>query len=343
MRLEHPEYLWLFAVLLVLTATYFRARFKRKKQISQIGDAALVEQLMPERSRYSNGVRFILMFLALSCIIIALANPQVGSKQETIKRKGVDIAIALDLSNSMMAEDTKPNRLERSKQFITKLIEKFQNDRVAFVIFAGNAYLQMPLTVDYSAFNLYLKNISTGIIPTQGTAIGDAIELAENAFDAGEKKHKALIIISDGENHDEAAIEAAKQAHKNGTKIFTIGVGTPKGNPIPIYDKYGQQTDFLKDKEGSIVLSKLNEKMLQEIALNGGGSYFRLTGGNEVIKNIMNDISEMETKEIEEQVYTDYEDQFQFFLFFGLVLILIEMLINTKKSKIWSKLKVLDA
>ena len=343
MRLEHPEYLWLFAVLVVLTLTYFWARSKRKKQIQQIGDARLVEQLMPERSKYSNGIRFILMFLAMSCIIIALANPQVGSKQETVKRKGVDIAIALDLSNSMMAEDTKPNRLERSKQFISKLIDKFQNDRVAFVIFAGNAYLQMPLTIDYSAFNLYLKNINTGIIPTQGTAIGDAIMLAENAFDAGEKKHKALIIISDGENHDEEAIEAAKEAHKNGTKIFTIGVGTPKGNPIPIYDKYGQQTDYLKDKDGSIVLSKLNEKMLQEIALNGGGSYYRLTGGNEVIKSIMSIISDMETKEIEEQVYTDYEDQFQFFLFFALVLILIEVFINTKKSKFWSKLKVLDA
>lgn len=343
MRLEHPEYLWLFAVLVVLTLTYFWARSKRKKQIQQIGDARLVEQLMPERSKYSNGIRFILMFLAMSCIIIALANPQVGSKQETVKRKGVDIAIALDLSNSMMAEDTKPNRLERSKQFISKLIDKFQNDRVAFVIFAGNAYLQMPLTIDYSAFNLYLKNINTGIIPTQGTAIGDAIMLAENAFDAGEKKHKALIIISDGENHDEEAIEAAKEAHKNGTKIFTIGVGTPKGNPIPIYDKYGQQTDYLKDKDGSIVLSKLNEKMLQEIALNGGGSYYRLTGGNEVIKSIMSVISDMETKEIEEQVYTDYEDQFQFFLFFALVLILIEVFINTKKSKFWSKLKVLDA
>ncbi|MEZ5009344.1 MAG: VWA domain-containing protein [Chitinophagales bacterium] len=343
MRLEHPEYLWLFAVLVVLSLTYFWARSKRKKQIQQIGDARLVEQLMPERSKYSNGIRFVLMFLAMSCIIIALANPQVGSKQETVKRKGVDIAIALDLSNSMMAEDTKPNRLERSKQFISKLIDKFQNDRVAFVIFAGNAYLQMPLTIDYSAFNLYLKNINTGIIPTQGTAIGDAIMLAENAFDAGEKKHKALIIISDGENHDEEAIEAAKEAHKNGTKIFTIGVGTPKGNPIPIYDKYGQQTDYLKDKDGSIVLSKLNEKMLQEIALNGGGSYYRLTGGNEVIKSIMSVISEMETKEIEEQVYTDYEDQFQFFLFFGLVLILIEVFINTKKSKFWTKLKVLDA
>ncbi|MEZ5022558.1 MAG: VWA domain-containing protein [Chitinophagales bacterium] len=343
MRLEHQEYLWLFAVLVVLSLTYFWARSKRKKQIQQIGDARLVEQLMPERSKYSNGIRFVLMFLAMSCIIIALANPQVGSKQETVKRKGVDIAIALDLSNSMMAEDTKPNRLERSKQFISKLIDKFQNDRVAFVIFAGNAYLQMPLTIDYSAFNLYLKNINTGIIPTQGTAIGDAIMLAENAFDAGEKKHKALIIISDGENHDEEAIEAAKEAHKNGTKIFTIGVGTPKGNPIPIYDKYGQQTDYLKDKDGSIVLSKLNEKMLQEIALNGGGSYYRLTGGNEVIKSIMSVISEMETKEIEEQVYTDYEDQFQFFLFFGLVLILIEVFINTKKSKFWTKLKVLDA
>ncbi len=342
MRLEHPEYLWLLVALVVLTLSYFWATSKRKKQIASIGDKRLVDQLMPERSRYKKGIRFFLMLFGLASLIIAVTNPQVGSKQETIKRKGVDIAIALDLSKSMLAEDTKPNRIERSKRFISKLIDKFQNDRVAFVIFAGNAYLQMPLTVDYSAFNLYLKNISTGIIPTQGTAIGDAIKLAEQAFDAGERKHKALIIISDGENHDESAIEAAKEARKNGTKIYTVGVGTPKGGPIPIYDKYGRQSDYLKDKDGSIVLSKLNEKMLQEIALNGGGNYYRLAG-NDAIKTIMKEVSEMETKEIEEQVYTDYEDQFQFFLFFGLVLILIELLINTKKSKFWSKLKILEA
>ncbi len=342
MRFEHPEYLWLLLAILVLTVIYLGARSIRKKQIASIGDEHLVKQLMPERSTTRKGIRFLLMIFALSFIIVGLANPQVGSKQETVTRKGVDIVIALDLSQSMLANDVKPYRLEKAKMFISKLLNKFQNDRIGFIVFAGNAYLQMPLTVDYSAFDLYLKNVNTEMVPTQGTAIGEAIMLAEEAFDAGERKHKALIIISDGENHDEDAVQKAKEAHKNGTDIFTIGVGTPRGGPIPVLNKYGQEIERKKDKDGSIILSKLNEKMLQEIALNGVGSYYRLGSINEEVKDIMQRISKMETKDIEEQVYTDYEDQFQFFLFFGLILVLIEMFITTKKSKFWAKLKIFE-
>jgi Ca-activated chloride channel family protein len=342
MRFEHPEYLWLLTTILLLTLVYFWARSKRKKQIAAIGDAHLVKQLMPDKSNSKNGIKFMLLLFALAFLIVGLANPQVGSKQETVTRKGVDIIIALDLSESMLANDIQPYRLEKAKMYISKLLNKFQNDRVAFIVFAGNAYLQMPLTVDYSAFDLYLKNVNTKMLPTQGTAIGEAINLAEQAFDAGENKHKALIIISDGENHDENALQLAKDAHKNGTIIFTVGVGTPKGVPIPILNEQGQEIGRKKDSDGSIVLSKLNEKMLQEIALAGGGNYYRLAGINEEIKNIMSEISTMETKEIQEQVYTDYEDQFQFFLFFAMILIVIELFISTKKSRFWSKFKMLD-
>jgi Ca-activated chloride channel family protein len=342
MRFEHPEYLWLLTTILLLTFVYFWARSKRKKQIAAIGDAHLVKQLMPDKSNSKNGIKFMLLLFALAFLIVGLANPQVGSKQETVTRKGVDIIIALDLSESMLANDIQPYRLEKAKMYISKLLNKFQNDRVAFIVFAGNAYLQMPLTVDYSAFDLYLKNVNTKMLPTQGTAIGEAINLAEQAFDAGENKHKALIIISDGENHDENALQLAKDAHKNGTIIFTVGVGTPKGAPIPILNEQGQEIGRKKDSDGSIVLSKLNEKMLQEIALVGGGNYYRLAGINEEIKNIMSEISTMETKEIQEQVYTDYEDQFQFFLFFAMILIVIELFISTKKSRFWSKFKMVD-
>lgn len=342
MRLEHPEYLWLLLGLLPLAASYIWAQVRRRRQLAAIGDAHLVRELIPDISGPKKTIKFLLLSLGLACLVVAVANPQVGTKQETVKRKGVDVVIALDLSSSMMAEDIKPNRLDRSKQFISDLLDKLQNDRVAFIIFAGHAYLQMPLTIDYSAFDLYLRSVRPDIIPTQGTAIGDAIELAEQAFDAGERKHKALIVISDGENHEEAAIDLAKEANKNGTEIYTIGVGTPKGGPIPIYNSYGTQVDFKKDKDGSIILSKLNEKMLQEIAMNGGGEYYRLSNGRETMKELVNSISEMETKEIEEQIYTDYEDQFQFFLFFGLVLILAELLMTTRKSKWWSKLKLFE-
>lgn len=343
MRLEHPEYLWLLAGLAVLTVSYIWANARRRRQLAAIGREDLVRQLIPDRSNARKTIRFILILLAISFLIVAMANPQVGTKQETVKRKGVDVVIALDLSVSMLSEDIRPNRLERSKRFISDLLDRFQNDRVAFVIFAGNAYLQMPLTVDYSAFELYLRTVNTGIIPTQGTAIGDAIDLAEQSFNAGEQKHKALIIISDGENHEKAAVEKAAAAHEKGTQIYAVGVGTPKGGPIPVYDNYGQQVDFKKDRDGSIVLSKLNEKMLQQIAMEGGGSYHRLTGGKEAVREIMQEISEMETKEIEEQIYTDYEDQFQFFLFFALVLILTETVISTRKQRFWSKLKLFDA
>ena len=342
MRLEHPEYLWLLAGIPILVMSFMWAVSRRKKQLEKIGSHQLIQQLIPKRSSSRKTLRFIIIIMAMACLIVGRANPQVGTKQETVKRKGVDIVIALDLSASMQAEDIKPNRIERSKQFIYSLLDKFQNDRVSFIIFAGNAYLQMPLTIDYSAFELYLRAVNTDIIPTQGTAIGDALQLAEEAFDAGEKKHKALILISDGENHDKAAIEMAKESNKNGTKIYTIGVGTPKGGPIPTYNKHGQQVDYKKDKEGSIVLSKLNEKMLQEIALNGGGQYYRLSRGRETVKEVMKNISEMETKEIEEQIYTDYLDLFQFFLFFGLVLIVIESLISTRRSQMWTKLKLFD-
>ena len=342
MRLENPQYLWYLSIIVVLALTYIWASRRRKREFAAMGDQMLVQQLIPLRSQARKTIRFILIMLGLAFLVVGLANPQEGSKKETVKRKGVDVVIALDLSSSMQAEDIKPNRIERSKRLISTLLDKFQNDRVAFVIFAGNAYLQMPLTIDYSAFDIYLKTVDTHIIPTQGTALGDAINLAEEAFNAGEKKHKALVLISDGENHEEEAIEMAKQAEASGTKIFTIGVGTPKGGPIPIYDRYGRQTDYKKDRDGSIVLSKLNEKMLQEIAAYGGGKYYRLTGGRETVNDLMAEISKMETKDIEEQVYTDYRDRFQFFLFFGFLLIVTESMISTRKQQWWNKLKIFD-
>ncbi len=342
MRFEHSEYLWLLVIIPILFFLFFLAKRNLSKKIDALGKKQLIEQLIPNRSNKKGIWKFILLIFGLALMIIGLANPQVGSKQEKVKRKGIDVAIALDLSKSMLSEDIRPNRLERARRFISSLIDKFESDRVAFIIFAGNAYLQMPLTIDYSAFELYLRTVGPKIIPTQGTAIGEAIELAEQAFEAGQKKHKALIIISDGENHDEGALALAKTAAQNGTKIYTIGVGTPKGGPIPIYNKYGEQTDYKKDNDGSIVLSKLNEKMLQELAVNGNGQYFRLSG-RETVTSIMKEISQMETKEIEELVYTDYEDQFQYFLFFGLLLIAAEVFISSKKSRLFNKWNLFEA
>ncbi len=339
MRIEHMEYLIGLGLVPIGLLLFVWAWRKRKQLIARLGDKSLVQQLIPEQSNKRYLLKFLLTAMALVLLVVGLANPQIGSKKEKVKRKGVDVVIALDLSKSMLAEDIKPNRLDRSKVFISSLIDKFQNDKLGLVIFAGNAYLQMPLTIDYSASEMYLRSLHTNVIPTQGTAISDAIKLAENAFEAGQKKHKVLIIVSDGENHDEEAIKMAKIAAENGTIVHTVGVGTSDGAPIPEIASNGK-VNYKKDNNGSIVLSKLNEKTLQQIAVSGNGSYFRLAAGRESVNAIMKQISEMETKEIDELVYTDYKDQFQYFLFFGLILLLIEFFISAKKRGIFSKIEL---
>jgi len=219
-------------------------------------------------------LKFLLILLAVTFIIIGIADPQIGSKLENIKREGIDLYLVLDVSTSMLAEDIKPNRLERSKLAISTLIDKLQGDRVGIIIFAGNAYKQLPLTTDYSAAKLFLSAVDTKIVPTQGTAIGEAIELATLSF--GETDHnKAIIVITDGENHEDDAIEAATMANELGINVFTIGMGLPEGAPIPLYNKYGVQTGFKKDKKNTTVVTKLNEDMLRQIAAAGGGAYAR--------------------------------------------------------------------
>jgi Ca-activated chloride channel family protein len=221
------------------------------------------------------------------------------------------------------------------------MIAEMRSDRVGFIIFAGNSYLQMPLTVDYSAFEMYLRSVNTDIIPTQGTAIGKSIDLALQAFEGEQQKHKALVIISDGEDFEGDVYEKAKEAAKTGVKIFTIGVGTPKGAPIPVYNKFGQKVDYKKDNSGSIILTKIDEQTLQQLAAHGNGQYFRLVG-RETTKALFDELSKVEKKEIEELIYTDYEEQFQYFLLLGLIFVLIEILITHKKSSFIKKLKLFE-
>lgn len=340
-KFAHIEYLWLLVLVPIFIVLYILINRNLTKKLNKLGNKQLLETLIPQRSSGKKWGKFILTILAFISLIFALANPLIGTKQEKVKRKGIDIIIALDLSKSMLAEDLSPSRLERSKKFISSMIEEMKSDRVAFIIFAGNAYLQMPLTVDYSAFEMYLRSVNTDIIPTQGTAIGKSIDLALEAFDEGKEKHKALVIISDGEDFEGDVLDKAKEAVKNGVKIFTVGVGTTKGAPIPIYNKQGQKTDYKKDKEGSIILTKIDEKTMQQLAVNGDGAYYRLVG-KETAKAIFDDLSKVEKKEIEEIVYTDYDEQFQYFLFLGLVFVLIEILISHKRGNFFKKLNLSD-
>lgn len=331
-KFENSEYLYFLLALLPMLAVFFYFIFWRKRAIAKIGQAQLVLRLMPEKPKGKHYVKFIFIALAFASVVLALANPQIGTKYEKVKREGIDVIVAIDVSNSMLAEDIKPNRLERAKLLVSRLIDKMQNDRIGLIVFAGNAYLQMPLTIDHAAGKLFLGTINTGMVPTQGTAISDAIRLSMQAFGQDEKKYKSLIIITDGEDHEEDALEAVEEAAAEGIIVHTVGVGSPKGAPLPLY-KNGVQLDFKRDQSGNIVLSKLNETVLQQVALKGNGEYFPLSTGSEEVNKLLSKISSMEKREIEERAFTDYEDQFQYLVAFALVLLTLEFFFSERKSE----------
>lgn len=329
-RMEHIEHLWWLLMLVPITLAYVSYIIWRSKAIGRLGNSSLVQQLMPLRSTRKHVVKFILVFLAVTSLVIAYANPQIGKKFEKVQRKGIDVIIALDVSKSMLAEDIKPDRIQRSKQFVSNLIDRLQNDRVGLIVFAGNAYLQMPLTSDKAAAKLFLKNINTNMVPTQGTALADAINMARQSFDESEHKFKSLVIITDGEDHEGEALEAAEKAADEGIVIHTLGMGDPKGAPIPI--KVNGRPDFKRDQNGNIVLSKLNELILQQIAAKANGHYYRFVSGKDELDGIMNQLNTMEKKEFDEQIVTDYEDQFHWFVLLALILLTLEFLISNRKS-----------
>ena len=330
LRFENPEMLYLFLALIPVLLAFLWFMFWRKSSLSKFAENRLLQQLAADKPRHKYQIKFVLIILAMALLVIGAANPQIGTKIEKVKRQGVDLVIALDVSKSMLAEDIKPNRISRARLFVSKLIDNLQNDRIGLIVFAGNAYLQMPITIDYSAGKLFLNSVNTDMVPRQGTAIGDAIRLAMESFEAGEDKHKALIIISDGENHEGDALIAVEEAIEAGIIIHTLGVGSPKGAPIPVNENTPGK--FKKDKEGNVVLSKLNETMLQKIAAKGNGQYFRLISGSEELEGILQEISTMEKKDFEERIVTDYEDQFQYFVALALFLLAMEFFISDRRS-----------
>ena len=335
-RFAHNEYFYLFLLIPVFIALYWAWSAWRKKALKRFGDLKVIKPLMPSYSGSKPLVKFILLILAFAFFVVGLADPQVGAKLEKVKREGIDIYIVLDVSNSMLAEDIRPNRLERAKMAISSLVDRLQGDRIGIIVFAGHAYKQLPLTTDYSAAKLFLSAVDTKIVPTQGTAIGEAINMAVESFDDS-KNNKAIIVITDGENHEDDAVQAAKAAAEKGIKVFTIGMGLPEGAPIPIYDRNGNRIGFKKDRSGKTVVTKLNEDMLRRIAAAGNGSYVRASNATTGLKKILNDINKIQKKEIETRQFTDYEDRFQFFLAITLLLLIVELLISDRKSKLAQK------
>lgn len=332
-RFEHIEYSLALLAIPVAVLLFILTRMWRKRALQRFGDLPLMRQLMPDVSKGKPVLKFILVASALLFLVLGIMNPQFGSKMEDVKREGADIMIALDVSRSMMAEDLSPNRLAKAKQAIEKLIDKLQGDRVGIIIFAGQAYVQLPITSDYSAAQLFLRSIDTDIITAQGTEIAQAITLAARSFGAKETgRNKAIIIITDGETHDENAIQAAKEAEDKGIIIHTIGMGSVTGAPIPIY-RGSVQTGYHKDESGTTVITKLNEEMLMELAEAGDGIYVRASNAEAGLNIVLEEIEKLEKQQFESKRYVDYDDRFQPVIAIALALLVLESLLSERKSK----------
>ena len=342
LRFENPQYLYWLLIIPVLVAIYVLIRLWNKRQFGRFANVKLRSYLVPMFSSARANTKFVIFNLIIALLIIGAANLQSGSKMEKVKREGIDLFLCVDISNSMHAEDIAPNRLERSKQAINKLISKLGGDRIGIIVFAGNAYVQLPITTDYSAAKMFLSTVDTDLIPTQGTEVGRAIELAIKSF--GENEHnKAIVIISDGEDHENGdAVKAAQEAAKHGIKIYTIGMGLDEGAPIPLYNKYGKKTGYKKDKDGNIIITKLDDNILRQIAEIGDGLYVRASNSNVGLDKIYEDINKTEKSEIESNVFTDYEDQFQWFVGAAILLLIIEILLSSGKKEWESKFNLFE-
>ncbi len=334
MRLAQPLFVYILIVAIPMSILFFWVVFKLKEKAKKrFGSLDLINKLSSSFSPARQKLKVFMLILALFFLLFSLARPQFGTRMAMLKRKGVDIIIALDTSLSMLAEDMKPNRLEKAKREVDGLIDRMKGDRVGLVAFAGASFVQCPLTLDHSAAKMFLDIIDTDLIPRPGTAIGSAILTSVKAFEQTERKFKVLVLITDGEDHQSNPIEAAKTAAKEGIRVYTIGIGSVQGEPIPIRDEKGKVLQFKKTRDGEVVVSRLDEMTLQKIALETGGKYYHATPGEMELDKIYDEISRMEKKELEGKLLTQYEDRYQYFLIFSLIFLTIEFFISERRSK----------
>lgn len=336
-RFANSNLLYLFFLIPLFIALYIVLFNMQRRATRRFLDARFFDELIPLRSPARSHTKFIIFLFALASLIIALARPQFGSKLEEVKREGIEMIVALDVSRSMLAEDIKPNRLKRAKQAITTLINRMQDDKIGMIIFAGDAYTQLPITTDYISAKIFLSNINTEIVSKQGTAIASAVELGTKSFTQDTEASKVIVIISDGENHEGDAVEAAKLAAEKGIKIYTIGMGSTKGAPIPISRGMGVQPGFLKDRQGEVVISRMDPTMLNKIAAAGNGEFYAASTGNVGLNQLYNELNRLNKSEIETRVYSEYDDQFQYFILIALILLVIDVFILERKSKYFTK------
>lgn len=335
-RFAQPEYLYLLLIVPLLVTLFVWNTVRRKRKLQSFGDPELLAQYMPNVSLVRPQFKFYLQIVALILLIVALARPQFGVKEQTVKRQGMEVMIALDVSNSMLAQDVAPSRLERSKQLLSKIIDGMTEDKVGLVVFAGDAYTQLPITCDYVSAKMFLSSISPSLVARQGTAIGSAIDLSIKSFGLESTASRAIILITDGENHEDDAIGAAKLAKEKGIQVFVLGVGKPEGSPIPLEGSMS----FRKDKDGNVVVSKLNEEMCRQIAQAGGGMYLRVDNTNAAQRTLQQELDKLAKSELETRVYSEYNEQYQSFVIVALILLVIEFFIFGRRNKRLSKINL---
>jgi Ca-activated chloride channel family protein len=340
-RFENHIYFWALLLLPALGAVFYLFRLNRKKLIKKYGEYSLVVKLIPESSGTMAWLKFSVFLTGLFFILIGMANPQIGTKMVEAKSTGVDIVIALDVSNSMLCDDIKPSRLERSKQMIYKLIDKLQGDRIGLIVFAGEPFIQLPMTSDYSAAKMFVNTISTDLMPTQGTAIGSAIDMGVEFFNFAKEKPKALLVITDGENHEDDAIASAKTARESNFFVYTIGMGSVNGGPVPIVNG-GQRTGFLQDETGNVVVTKLDAQALEVIATAGGGIFIRSSDSEPDLNQLIQDLAGMQKTDFKDKMFSDYDDKYYYFIGIGILLLMLELLISEKRLKFIKNLKFLE-
>lgn len=334
-RFEDPAYLYLLISLPLLILIRMYGLRKRKKQLKEFGDILLVKELMPNVSGGRRELKFWLMLAAVALIAVMLARPQMGTKISQDKRQGIEVMIALDISNSMKAEDVAPSRLDKSKMMIENLVDNFTDDKVGLVVFAGDAFIQLPITSDYVSAKMFLQNIDPSLIASQGTNLAEAVGLSSRSFTKQDNVGRAIIVITDGEDHEGGAIEAAKQAKKNGMRVFVLGVGSTKGTPIP--DGNG---GYMKDNTGQVVMSALNEEMCKQVAEAGGGAYIHVDNNNLAQRQLDNEISKLQKGDIMNVVYSEYDEQFQAVGILLIIILIVETIVLESKNPLLRKVKL---
>ena len=340
-KLEEPILLYLLLILPVLVLLFLFLVYWKKQKQKEFGDLELIKRLSPTQSTFKPALKFVTVLLAISGLILALVNPKIGTKIETVKRQGIDIVFALDISKSMLAEDIAPSRLEKSKQLISQIINSLGNDRIGIVGYAGSAYPVLPMTTDYSIAKMYLQNMNTNMVSSQGTALNDAINLATTFFDAQDTS-KLIILVSDGEDHGDGAQEASEIAKEKGIKITTIGVGTVNGGPIPIKGDNGVIAEYKKDNEGEVVITKLNPDILQNIAQNTKGTYMEGNNTKQVLEQIKNVLDTIEKTEFESQEIAEYQTQYQWFIGVAFFLLFLDIFFLERKTAWLQKLNLFN-